>query len=62
MLLEHAEQTAFQIRHPWRVNDLVMWTIAAPSITVADMPSPPGHASRHGGIHGIPRLKSGRAA
>lgn len=25
MLLEHAEQTAFQMRHRWRVNDLVMW-------------------------------------
>jgi taurine dioxygenase len=25
LLLEHAEQTAFQMRHRWRVNDLVMW-------------------------------------
>ena len=25
MLLEHAEQTTFQMRHRWRVNDLVMW-------------------------------------
>jgi len=25
LLLEHAEQTGFQMRHRWRVNDLVMW-------------------------------------
>jgi taurine dioxygenase len=25
MLLEHAEQVQFQMRHRWRVNDLVMW-------------------------------------
>src|SRR5258706_6994000 len=25
MLLEHAEQTYFQMRHRWRANDLVMW-------------------------------------
>jgi taurine dioxygenase len=25
MLLEHAEQPAFQMRHRWRANDLVMW-------------------------------------
>ncbi len=25
MLLEHAEQPAFQFRHRWRKNDLVMW-------------------------------------
>jgi taurine dioxygenase len=25
LLLEHAEQTVFQMRHRWRVNDLVMW-------------------------------------
>jgi taurine dioxygenase len=25
MLLEHAEQVGFQMRHRWRANDLVMW-------------------------------------
>ncbi len=25
LLIEHAEQTAFQMRHRWRVDDLVMW-------------------------------------
>ncbi|MEA2779754.1 MAG: taurine dioxygenase [Rhodospirillaceae bacterium] len=25
MLLEHVEQAGFQMRHRWRVNDLVMW-------------------------------------
>lgn len=25
MLVEHAEQTQFQMRHRWRVNDVVMW-------------------------------------
>lgn len=25
MLLEHAEQVCFQMRHRWQVNDLVMW-------------------------------------
>jgi len=25
MLLEHAEQIGFQMRHRWRMNDLVMW-------------------------------------
>lgn len=25
MLLEHAEQVGFQMRHRWRVDDLVMW-------------------------------------
>ena len=25
LLLEHSEQTGFQMRHRWRVNDLVMW-------------------------------------
>ena len=25
LLLEHAEQTGFQMRHRWQVNDLVMW-------------------------------------
>jgi taurine dioxygenase len=25
MLLEHAEQIGFQMRHRWRANDLVMW-------------------------------------
>ena len=25
MLLEHVEQTGFQMRHRWRTNDLVMW-------------------------------------
>jgi taurine dioxygenase len=25
LLLEHAEQAAFQMRHRWRANDLVMW-------------------------------------
>jgi taurine dioxygenase len=25
MLLEHVEQVGFQMRHRWRVNDLVMW-------------------------------------
>ena len=48
MLLEHAEQVAFQMRHRWRMNDLVMWdNRCAQSCSCRLRPGPPPHASHY---------------
>src|SRR5882672_2690109 len=66
MLLEHAEQTAFQLRHRWRKNDLVMWdNRCTQHLAVADYA--PAHRLMHRitvqGDRPVRRIEqSGRAA
>ena len=65
MLLEHAEQVAFQMRHRWRVNDLVMWdNRCAQHLAVADYA--PAHRLMHRitvqGDRPVFRTEAGRAA
>ncbi len=46
LLLEHAEQVAFQMRHRWRANDLVMWdNRCSQHLAVADYA--PAHRLMH---------------